>query len=232
MHYSGKPMKFEDCALKGRGRDTELFIVEGDSASSSVINVRDKQRQAVLPMQGKPLNAIRASHERVAEYALFKQIVDALGIEMANPQTGTNCDVTKLRTKLRFDRVLLLFDPDADGIHCGALMLMFFYRWMRPLLESGAVSMVRPPFFVLTHTGSNDSFHAYSPDHAQRITAELERLGAKGIKSQHHRGLASIDPTLLFSSCIDPMTRKATVMSLADAEAAIAVFGILNEASR
>jgi DNA gyrase subunit B len=224
MHYSGKPMKFEDCALHGRGLGTELFIVEGDSASGAVINVRDKQRQAVLPMQGKPLNAIRATGERMVEYALFKQVVSALGVGMTNLETGELSDLSMMR----FDRVVLLFDPDADGIHCGALMLMFFYRWMRPLLASGAVCMVRPPFFVVTHAGSDKALHAYSPDHAQRLAAELTRRGASHVKSQHHRGLASIDPPLLLSSCVDPATRRAAVMGLADAEAAIAAFGVLN----
>jgi DNA gyrase subunit B len=222
MFYSGKPMKFEDCALHGRGLGTELFIVEGDSASSSVLSVRDKQRQAVLPMQGKPLNAMRATQERVAEYALFKQVVDALGIASTDEREGKIGDATTSR----FDRVVLLFDPDADGIHCGALMLMFFYRWMRPLLESGNICMVRPPFFVVTYAGSDQSLHAYSPAHAEKLTAELRRQGAKNINSQHHRGLASIDPKLLLSSCVDPATRKADVMSVADAEAAIAAFGI------
>jgi DNA gyrase subunit B len=217
-------MKFEDCALHGRGLGTELFIVEGDSASSSVINVRDKQRQAVLPMQGKPLNAIRASGERVVAYALFQQIVSTLGVLMTNLETGELSDLSTMR----FDRVVLLFDPDADGIHCGALMLMFFYRWMRPLLASGSVYMVRPPFFVVTHTGSDESLHAYSPDHAQRLVADLTRGGATHVKAQHHRGLASINPPLLLSSCVDPATRRADVMGVADAEAAIAAFGVPN----
>jgi DNA gyrase subunit B len=223
-------MKFEDCALHGRGLGTELFIVEGDSASSSVINVRDKQRQAVLPMQGKPLNAIRASGERVVEYALFKQIVSALGVPMTNLETGELSGLSDLGdlSTMRFDRVVLLFDPDADGIHCGALMLMFFYRWMRPLLASGSVCMVRPPFFVVSHAGSDESLHAYSPNHAQRLVAELTRRGATQVKSQHHRGLASIDPPLLLSSCVDPATRRTDVMGMADAEAAIAAFGVLN----
>jgi DNA gyrase subunit B len=130
---------------------------------------------------------------------------------------------------MRFDRVLLLFDPDADGIHCGALMLMFFYRWMRPLLETGVVYMVRPPFYVVSHAGGDRPLHAYSPDHAKKLVAELAARGATNIKSQHHRGLASIDPPLLRSACVDPETRRADVMSIADAEAAIAVFGVLNE---
>ncbi len=220
MHYSGKPTKFEDCALHGRGSGAELFIVEGDSASGAIINIRDQQRQAVLPMQGKPLNALRASGERVAEFSLFKQLTQALGVSLTDIDTGEVSDLTHAR----FDRVLLLFDPDADGIHCGALMLMFFYRWMRPLLESGQLLMVRPPLFLLSVAGSEQVFHAYSPEHAGKLMTALKHRGATDIKTHHHRGLASIDPKLLASACVHPGTRKTDTMSVQDAEEAIAVF--------
>jgi DNA gyrase subunit B len=220
MHYSGKPMKFEDCVVHRRDAGNELFIVEGDSASGAVVNIRDPQLQAVLPMQGKPLNALRATGDRVAEFSLYKQLVEALGIPLTDMETGEISDLSTAR----FDRVLLLFDPDADGIHCGALMLMFFYRWMRPLLESGRVLMVRPPLFVISFAASEQTFHAYSPDHAGKIMSELKRRGATDIKSHHHRGLASIDPKLLASSCVHPSTRKADVMTVKDAEEAISVF--------
>ncbi|MGL5001374.1 MAG: toprim domain-containing protein, partial [Casimicrobium sp.] len=197
-------MKFEDCTVHGRGSGSELFIVEGDSASASVVNIRNANTQAVLPMQGKPLNALRASGERVAEFPLFKQLAAALGIGLTNLETG---EVSDLST-LRFDRVLLLFDPDADGIHCGALMLMYFYRWMRPLLEEGRVLMVRPPLFLLTIASTGQTFHAYSPEHAGKINSELAKRGIYDIKTHHHRGLASIDPPLLRSSCVDPATRR------------------------
>ncbi len=220
MHYSGKPMKFEDCALHATGSASELFIVEGDSASGAVINVRDPQTQAVLPMQGKPLNALKASGDRVAAFPLFRQLVSALGVPLIDPQTGEVGDIRKAR----FERVLLLFDPDADGIHCGALMLMFFYRWMRPLLDAGRVFMVRPPLFLVSFAGSEQRFHAYSPDHAGRLISELKARGATDIKTHHHRGLASIDPTLLASACLNPETRKTDVMTVQDALAAMSVF--------
>ncbi|TAG45575.1 MAG: hypothetical protein EAZ30_15495 [Betaproteobacteria bacterium] len=214
-------MKFEDCVLHGVGSGGELFIVEGDSASGSVLNVRNPQTQAVLPMQGKPLNAMKASGDKVAEFGLYQQLVAALGVPLIDPETGELGDIRKAR----FDRVLLLFDPDADGIHCGALMLMFFYRWMRPMLDAGRVSMIRPPLFVISTADSEQTFHAYSPEHAGRIMSELKRRGATEIKSHHHRGLASIDPKLLASACVHPETRKADVMTVKDAEDAMHVFG-------
>ena len=233
MHYSGKPAVFEDCAIHGVASGAELFIVEGDSASGAVANVRDAARQAVLPMQGKPLNALKASGARVVEYPLFKQLADALGVAPNDIESGEVGDISKRN----FERVMLLFDPDADGIHCGVLMLMYFYRWMRPLLAAGAVWMVRPPLYVVTVAENNNNnnnnnkntVHAYSPDHAARILTELKRRGHSNVQSHHHRGLASIDPALLASSCLAPPTRKADAMTVSDAEDAIRVFSALPE---
>ncbi len=225
MHYSGKPAVFEDCAIHGVASGAELFIVEGDSASGAVATVRDATHQAVLPMQGKPLNALKASGARVVEYPLFKQLSDALGVAPNDIESGEVGDMSGRN----FERVMLLFDPDADGIHSGVLMLMYFYRWMQPLLAAGAVWMVRPPLYVVTVADNQQSFHAYSQDHAARILAELKRRGHTDVQSHHHRGLASIDPTLLASSCLAQQTRKADVMTVADAEDAIRVFAALPE---
>lgn len=220
MHYSGKPAKFEDSTHHGATSGAELFIVEGDSASGAVTNVRDSQRQAVLPMQGKPLNALKATGARVVEYPLFMQLTDALGIAATDIESGEVSDIAARR----FERVLLLFDPDADGIHSGALMLMYFYRWMRPLLAAGAVSIVRAPLYVLTVPDTDVSLHAYSPEHAAKLIARLKLQGHTEVRTHHHRGLASIDPRLLASSCVNPATRKIDVMTVADAEEAIHVF--------
>jgi DNA gyrase subunit B len=220
MHFSGKPMKFVDSHVHGLNSGAELFIVEGDSAAGAVASLCDPRTQAVLPMQGKPLNAIRATAERVASYPLFKELISALNVSITDIETGEISDITRAR----FERVLLLFDPDADGIHSGALMLMFFYRWMRPLLDAGRIAIVRPPLFLLTVPSSGDVIHAYSPEHAGKLIAELKRRGATDIKTHHHRGLASIESSVLSSACIHPATRKAEVMTVADAEQAISVF--------
>ena len=223
MHYSGKPAKFEDAATHGAHSGTELFIVEGDSASDAVANGRNPQLQAVLPMQGKPLNALKATGARVVEYPLFVQLTHALGVQPTDIESGEVGDISQRR----FERVLLLFDPDADGIHSGALMLMYFYRWMRPLLAAGAVSIVRAPLYVLTVPGSEISVHAYSPEHAAKLITRLKQLGHADISTLHHRGLASIDPQLLASSCVNPAKRKTDTMTVADVEAAIDVFAVL-----
>ncbi len=136
--YPSRSLKLEDCT--GNGAGTELFIVEGDSAASIVCRVRDERFQAVLPMQGKPLNAYRATPKKVVTNPWFAALTDAIG-------TGIGDDFAL--KKIRFARIVLLMDPDADGIHCGALLLMFFYRWMRPLLEAGHIAMARAPLATI-----------------------------------------------------------------------------------
>ncbi len=236
-----KPIKLEACALSGLGSGAELFVVEGDSASSAVSAVRNQHFQAVLPMQGKPLNAMRASASKVQAFDLYQSLSQALGI--------AGCDSIPAKRRapaidwvaeselaaesglaaLRFDRVLLLFDPDADGIHCGALMLMYFYRWMRPLLESGRIEMVRAPLFelrwMLGEEPCKAPAQAYSEGHHRALCEELERRGAQEIKTYRYRGLGNIDPAILARSCVDPKTRQTSVMGIADARASIEAFG-------
>ncbi|MCE9629376.1 MAG: hypothetical protein K8S94_01470 [Planctomycetia bacterium] len=113
----GGPVKLDECVTQGSGAGAELFVVEGDSAAASVSPVRDQRYQAVLPMQGKPLNTIKASRAKVAGHTLFAALTAAI---------GTGMDPHFDAAGLRYDRILVLMDPDADGIHCGVLLLMFF----------------------------------------------------------------------------------------------------------
>jgi DNA gyrase subunit B len=218
MHFSDKPLKLTDSKQHGAG--CELFIVEGDSAAGAVASLRNQRLQAVLPMQGKPLNAMKASAERVAQYPLFKMLNEALGVSLVDHRTGE----VGSTVGAQFERVVLLFDPDADGIHCGALMLMYFYRWQRPWLEQERVHLVRAPLFVLSSEIAATRWNAYSPEHAGKLLTALKARGITDIKSHHHRGLASIESRLLRESCIDPETRNGEVIRVSDAEAAIHVF--------
>jgi DNA gyrase subunit B len=242
--YFVKPIKLEDCREHGPDSQAELFIVEGDSAAGAVTVLRNAGFQAVLPMQGKPLNALKATSARVHGNELYQRLSESLGLPLQDfeatqglfdarqddgqPQsipTGNNS-----LNHLRFKRVLMLFDPDADGIHIGALMLMFFYRWMRPLLDGGHVEIVRAPLFALTWQESNQSTElsntfAYSVAQARAVQAELKHRGIEVIESRHFRGLGSIEQALLAKTCVYPGTRKTQILSPQDAQAAITVFG-------
>lgn len=217
-HYRG-PIKLADCKQHGPEAKNELFIVEGDSAAKAVCAVRNVQFQAVLPMQGKPINAMKSKLPAIQRYELFRAVFDALGYPDGNVEATDRC---------RFERVILLFDPDADGIHCGALMLMFFYRVMRPLLEDGRICIVRAPLYELRleNNGVEDPQpkYAYTQDEALKLIEELQFIGIN-VKRTRYRGLANMREHTLLATCLNPETRKINRLQVADAEAAIAVFG-------
>lgn len=215
MTFPRSPVKLDDSDLHGPGSTAELFVVEGDSASLAVGRVRDATFQAVLPMQGKPLNAVRASEKKVRAHALFTALTEAIGAGLG--------DAFAL-DQVRYDRILLLMDPDADGIHCGALMLMFFHRWMQPLLASGRIQMVRPPWGEVTIHGEDQPRYAQSEAQFQ---AHCEDLRGRDVAftTLRYRGLAGIHLPVLHATCIAPATRWTAPMGVADAETAMRMFG-------
>lgn len=199
----GTRARLDDCRQAGADAGAELFVVEGESAAASVVRVRDPGFQAVLPMQGKPLNALRAARDKVLAHPLFGPLIDAV---------GTGLEPAYRAASLRYGRILLLMDPDADGIHCGALLLMFFQRWMPRLIESGRVELVRPPWGEVTaggrvHRGLSDA----------ELTTLADRLRDQGpVTVRRYRGLAAIDAEVIRDTCVSPVTRRTTRVSAAD----------------
>jgi DNA gyrase subunit B len=214
------PLKLDDCIHHGIGSGAELYVVEGDSAAGAVSRMRRAHFQAVLPMQGKPLNAVRATAQKVIANQWFAALTDALG-------TGLG-DAFTLQT-LRYDRVILLMDPDADGIHCGALVTLFFYRWMRPLLDDGRVCAARAPLATFVVESVGHPQHAEHPVRSEReLRAVAEQLHARSdtqVVMRRYRGLAGTDLSVLSATCLEPATRTLRRVGAADAQAAIAVFG-------
>ena len=215
MNFYPKPVKLHDCRSVGDSTRAELFVVEGDSASKSVARARDSEFQAVLPMQGKPRNAIKASKNAIAKNNLYGALIDCIG---AGWDDEFDLDL------MRYQRVLLLFDPDADGIHCGALALMFFFRWMRPVLESGRLSVVRPPLYEISSVDYTDKIHAYSEGHYRDLRQALDEKRIR-YKGHRYRGLASMNDDTLVQTCLNPQTRRDFLLGRDDAEAAIRAFG-------
>ena len=221
--FPSGPVKLDDCARHGAaphvtmGASPELFVVEGESAALAVTRVRDATSQAVLAMQGKPLNAIKATEKKLAAHPLFTALTDSLG-------TGRG-DAFDL-ARLRYARVLLLMDPDADGIHCGVLMLMFFYRWMRPLLDAGRVEIVRPPWGEVVPADGTPPQHACSEAEFQALSEAIRARGPA--TARRFRGLAAIEPQLLLATCVAPATRRSDRISTAEAAAMIDIFGSLD----
>jgi DNA gyrase subunit B len=218
---------FVDCAVHGAGSGAELFIVEGESAASSVAAVRSARFQAVLPLQGKPLNAWRATAEKVRAHALYAQLAAALGIDHA---TALEHAAETELSKLRFERLVLLMDPDADGIHIGALTLLYMHRWAPALITAGRVEQARAPMFVLEAAGTAEGTTpsmAYTPAQCQTLIAKLTAEHGAPPRVQSVRGLGSLAPQWLGDHCVGPATRRNRVVSADDVRAVIEVFGSL-----
>lgn len=198
------------------GPDSELFIVEGDSAARSVLRVRDPINQAVLPMQGKPMNAVKATAEGLHRNVQFGALLDALPVDLNQiPEPLT----------VRYRRIVLLFDPDADGIHGRTLMLLFFYRWLPALLDAGRVYDAHAPQWVVTSEALSKAAYAGTPEHLGRIKAYFKQQGATDLKTKRFRGLGSVDAEILKSQCVDPATRTLCVLKPEHAQNALALWG-------
>ncbi|MEI8210518.1 MAG: toprim domain-containing protein [Planctomycetota bacterium] len=198
-------------------RSKELFLVEGESAALAVQRVCNPNFQAVLPMQGKPLNAWKASQAKVAAYPLFQKLLEVLGTELgAGPSTAAE----------PIEKIIFLFDPDADGIHCSALMLWFFYRWLPGMLEAGQVHAALPPVCELISVQSSQKWHPRNHHEAEKIIAECAEQGIDDLQRKTFRGLASIGSELLAQHCIDPASRKLIRLRPADAVSSLQAFGM------
>lgn len=212
----GGPVKLVDCGAHGPGSGAELFVVEGDSAAASVGGVCDPRFQAVLPMQGKPLNALKASRAKVVAHPLFATLIEAM---------GTGIDPYFDAAGLRYERVLVLMDPDADGIHCGVLLLMFFHRWMPWLLDRGRVEIVRPPWGEVTIAGVPVPRHAFSEPELTALAAQMQ--SREDVVARRFRGLAAIDAAVLRATCLFPATRRTEQVTSAEVTAMIAMLDSL-----
>jgi DNA gyrase subunit B len=199
--HPGAVSKLADCGVHGPGSGAELFVVEGDSAAAAVARVRDPRLQAVLPMQGKPLNAARSTRQKLLAHPFFGPLAAAIG-------AGLEPDCEPGRA--RYERVLVLTDPDADGIHCGYLVLLFFHRWLRPLLDAGRIEVVRPPWGEAVVAG--EILLGFSEP---ELVALATRARAGGGAARRFRGLAALDAETLREACVDPATRRAERISAA-----------------
>ncbi|MGH1360598.1 MAG: toprim domain-containing protein [Burkholderiaceae bacterium] len=215
-YTTSKAPKLQDCRRHGTNTDNELFLVEGDSAASNVSRVRDTELQAVLPMQGKPMNAGKSSPARVQANQWFKAFIAAAGCGI-----GKNCRPEQLR----YQRIMLLFDPDADGIHCGALLLIFLHHYMPALLRQEKIWMVRAPLLRVTAPSLSEPIYASSEMQYQHLMKQLTARQVGQIQTLRYRGLGSLEADLLTDRCVSRKTRQADLMSERDAQMALTVFG-------
>ena len=218
LETSTLPGKLADCSSKV-SEDCEVYIVEGDSAGGSAKMGRDRKFQAILPLWGKMLNVEKARADKIYGNDKLNPVIVAIGAGI-----GNEFDITKIR----YGKIIIMADADVDGAHIRTLMLTFFFRYMRPLIENGNVYLAQPPLYKLSKRGMED-IYCYTDEGLDQAFAELEAKGITrdSLSIQRYKGLGEMNPEQLWETTMDPARRTLVQVTMDDAIKADEIFNIL-----
>jgi DNA gyrase subunit B len=211
------PGKLADCSSR-KPEESELCLVEGDSAGGSAKQARDRHFQAILPLRGKILNVEKARLDRILEHDQIQNIVTALGTGLTS--TEEEFDMSEIR----YHKIVMMTDADVDGAHIRSLLLTFFYRQLRPLIEKGNIYIALPPLYRIQN-GSQE-IYCWTDEEMQERMREL-RADGKNPSMQRYKGLGEMNPEQLWTTTMNPETRKIQQVTIEDAAAADRLFSTL-----
>ncbi|MDO4922207.1 MAG: DNA topoisomerase (ATP-hydrolyzing) subunit B [Phascolarctobacterium sp.] len=214
MDLGGLPGKLADCKSRNV-EDTEIYLVEGDSAGGSAKQGRNSDFQAILPLRGKILNVEKARLDRVLSSEEIRNMITAFGCGIGD---DFNLD------KARYGKIIIMTDADVDGAHIRTLLLTFFYRYMQPLIKEGHVYIAQPPLYLI-RKNQKQHYYAYSDEELQKILDEVGRENNPYV--QRYKGLGEMNPGQLWETTMDPEKRTILQVHLEDAAEADSIFSIL-----